>query len=122
MIPYKALNRHIIVQVKKYKKEEVQEKKKHVEGSTLILAAQIDKFDDVVDRETTSQTVGKVVDMGPLANRFDDGSPMGNEESVSIGDLVHIQRYGSVRLHSEAADEFEYWVVKDKDLLVKEIK
>ncbi len=122
MIPYKALNRHVIVEVKKFKKEEIKEKLKHVEGSNLILAPETDKLKDVTDTETTSQTVGKVVDMGPLANRFDDGSPMGCADSVCIGDIVHIQRYGSVRLKSSDSDEFEYWVVKDKDLLVKDIK
>lgn len=63
-----------------------------------------------------SQTIGEVVQLGNEAYQKTDGIPW-----IKIGDSVHFQRYGAVRLASSDSDAAEeYWVINDKDILVIE--
>ncbi len=105
---YKALGDNVLIEVEKINKNI---KKADGTASILVIA------DTSSERETTSQTVGKLVGIGPLAFRFDDGTPHASLESVKIGDKVHFQRYGAIRLHSQKEDDVEYWVINDKGLL-----
>lgn len=121
-LKYQPLNQKVIVKVKKFNKEEVKAKKKYVEGSSLIEMPDINQLEDVTTRETTSQTKGEIVAIGPLANKFADGSDTGAKDQFVIGDTVHFQRYGAYRLDPDnTEDKFEFWAVLDKDLLVKEV-
>ncbi len=119
---YLPLNQKVIVKVKKFKKSEVAEKKKYVAGSSMFLAPEVENLEDATTRETTSQTKGEIIALGPLANKFADGTDTGAKGQFDIGDIVHFQRYGAYRLDPENNDtDFEFWAVLDKDLLVKEV-
>jgi len=113
---YKVLGRRVLLKVKRFKKEEL----KHVEGSSLILAP--DKTHDDADLHTATQTVGEIIGLGELAYLNDDGSLLGGQERpVKLGDKVHFQRYGAVRLNFKEKEVDEYWVVEDKDLFAVDI-
>lgn len=108
---YQVLGRRVLVKIRKFKKEDV----KHVEGSKLILAPE--KTEDDIDHKTSTQTLGEVVGLGELAFLNDDGTPLGGQPCpVKIGDKVHFQRYGAVRLNFREKGKDEFWVVEDKDL------
>ncbi len=120
---YIPLNQKVIVKVKKFNKEEIKQKKKYVEGSSLIEMPDLEVAEDVALRETTSQTKGEIIAFGPLVNKFADGTDTGAKGQFEIGDIVHFQRYGAYRLDPEIKEaEFEFWAVLDKDLLVKEMR
>lgn len=113
---YRVLGRRVLLKVKKFKKEELQ----HVEGSSLILAPE--KTNDDVDSHTATQTVGEIIGLGELAFLNDDGSQLGDQPApVKLGDKVHFQRYGAVRLNFKEKDADEYWVVEDKDLFAVDL-
>ncbi len=115
---YKVLGRRVLLKVKKFNKEDAQVK--HVEGSSLILAPE--KTKDEVDSHTATQTIGEIVGLGELAFLNDDGSQLGNQPSpVKIGDKVHFQRYGAIRLNFKDKDADEFWVVEDKDLFAVDL-
>lgn len=109
---YKVLGPRILVKVKKFSKEEFLAKKKYIEGSSLIQAPSIKDQDDALEMEITSQTMGEVVEIGPTAKTeykgFDD---------LKIGDIVHFQRYGAVRVGVKDHNEMEHWILCGKDVL-----
>lgn len=120
-IPFKPLGDKVLLKVKKFKKEEVQKTKQYVEGSSLILSAK-EVSSEEVEREITGQTRGEVIDVGPLAFCFDDGTKMASHGSVVVGDVVVFSRYGAVRLGQKDLDlDYEYWLILDKDLQAKEV-
>lgn len=83
------------------------------EGTSILMAEQ------VKTQETTSQSIGEVVQLGDMAyQRKDagcDGTPW-----VKVGDTVHFSRYGAMRINIKSSEEHEYWVLMDKDILVIE--
>lgn len=107
---YKVLGRRVLVRVKKFTKES------KFEGSSLFMP------EDAIDQETQTQTKGEVVQLGEGAWLNDDGTELaGQRPPVNLGDIVHFQRYGAVRLNPKAHKDEEYWVVEDKDLFVIEL-
>lgn len=100
----------LLVKVKNYSVKREQT----YEGSSILMA------ETHKEQETTSQTIGEVVQLGNMAySRKDsgcDGTPW-----VKVGDTVHFSRYGAMRINTKNDDdEFEYWVLMDKDILVIE--
>lgn len=75
--------------------------------------------DDIKDQETISQNIGEVVQIGGTAytNPYDK-TP--EDKWVKVGDHIHFQRYGAIRLNPAKHKDCEYWVIKDKDVLVIE--
>lgn len=118
---YKVLGRRVLLKVKKFKKEDVKADLKYIEGSSLILAPEKDKLDDELDLKITGQTLGEIVAFGESAWLNDDGSRLaGKERPVEIGEKVHFQRYGAIRLNPKKHLDEEFWVVEDKDLFAVE--
>lgn len=83
---------------------------KTFKGSSILMP------DEMAMKEQQEHTVAKIVQLGNTAytNPYD-----GTKETpwCKVGDLVHISRYGAVRLKGEKADLVEYWIVNDKDIL-----
>lgn len=106
---YKVLGRRVLLKVKKYKKDAT------FEGSSILMP------EDITDGETATQTVGEIVAFGEAAWLNDDGTPLaGKVIPVKLGDIVHFQRYGAVRLNAKKHTDEEFWVVEDKDLFAIE--
>lgn len=104
-LKYKVLGRRVLLRVKKFKKDQT------FEGSNLLMP------DELLETETTTQTIGEVVGLGELAFLNDDGSQLGGQPApIKIGDKVHFQRYGAVRLNPKKHVDEEFWIVEDKDL------
>lgn len=102
---YRVLGRRVLLKVIKYNKET------KIEGSMLYMP------ETESDAYTATQTIGEVVGLGELAFLNDDGSKLGNQEApVKLGDKVHFQRYGAVRLNPKLHKDEEYWVIEDKDM------
>lgn len=69
-------------------------------------------------QETVNQTVGEVVELGNMAYKREDAFCNGSDW-VKVGDRIHFCRYGAMRL-AHPDEDFEYWVIMDKDILVIE--
>ena len=111
-VPYKVLNDCVLVKV-----DRIPEGKDKTYEGTMIVMAETNK-----EKETKSQTVGIIADIGPLVCIFDDGSPREAGKHFAVGDKVHFQRYGAICLGAKSKEaDHEYWVIKAKDLLVKEV-
>lgn len=109
---YKILGPRVLVKVKNYSfsKEETFE-------GTCIVMPEMQK-----EQETTWQTKGEVVQLGPTAYKRNDSFCDGTDW-VKVGDIVHFNRYGNIRANaSDKNAEYEYWVVMDKDILYIEEK
>lgn len=78
-------------------------------GSSLVMPEQM------LESETVSQTIGEVIELGSTAyNRGELSKPW-----CKVGDKVHFQRYGAVRLAAkEEHPDTEFWVINDVDVLV----
>ena len=111
---YKVLGPRILVKVKKFRKKDIEQ----FEGSILYRA---DVSSDTAMSETTNQCVGQVVELGTTAYKRKDSGCDGTNW-VEVGQTIHFSRYGAIRLASEEDDEFEFWVLMDKDPLVIEQK
>jgi co-chaperonin GroES (HSP10) len=78
-------------------------------------------MEDTISQETSAQTIGEVVQLGTTAFKRNDigcdGKPW-----VNIGDMVHFNRYGAVRINHKESEDIEYWVIMDKDLMCIEIE
>lgn len=105
----KVVGPRVLVKVKKYSSK----KDNTFEGSSIVMP------EDLVQQETVNQTVGEIVQLGDMAwNRKDwgcDGTPW-----AKVGDKVHFSRYGAMRINTKDDDEWEHWVLTDKDVLVIE--
>lgn len=84
------------------------------QGTSILMA------EHVREKETTFQTVGEVVQLGSTAFKRKDAYCDGVEQ-CKVGDKVHFSRYGAIRLMDEQDQEFEYWVLMDKDILALEL-
>lgn len=108
---YKVLGRRVLLKVVKFKKDA------KYAGTSILMP------EDKADDETATQTTGEIVGLGEAAWLNDDGTHLaGQPIPVKIGDKVHFQRYGAVRLNAKKHVDEEYWVVEDKDLFAIEAK
>lgn len=111
-LKYSVQGPRILVRVKKLKVEDVEK----LEGSIFYKA---NVTSDTAASETTAQSAGEVLQLGSTAyKRKDagcDGTPWCKE-----GDKVHFSRYGAQRIGVKDSDEFEYWILNDKDVLAIE--
>lgn len=94
---YLPLGSRVLLKVKKLSDK--------YEGSSIVMA------DTIKDRETMTQTVGVIADIGPTAKTQYEGF-----DAIEVGQTVHFQRYGAQRLNSQHDDEFEYWMINSKDI------
>lgn len=97
----KVVGPRLLVKVKK-----TQEKSK---GGIILTEA-------VREQETAWQTEGEVMALGNTAFVRKDGFCNG-DPWCKIGDIVTFSRYGAVRTKTEDTDDFELWILMDKDIL-----
>lgn len=99
----------VLIRVKKYnaKKDET------FEGFSILMP------EDMTEKETTTQTQGEVISIGecafsghPFKLREKDGHCWAN-----IGDIVKFSQYGAQRLDTKDNEDYEFWVINDKDIL-----
>lgn len=113
---YQVLGPRVLLKIKKIRMKEFLEKKKYIEGSTLIEAPEVDNRKEALELDIVTQTSGEVVGLGNEAfKKTETGVPW-----VQIGDQVRFMRYGAQRVSPEDDEDFEYWVINDKDILAKE--
>lgn len=82
-------------------------KNKKYEGSSLYMP------EEFLDKETQYQTVGVVDQIGPAVTKTYEGF-----DDLKIGDRIHFQRYGAARVKLKEAEDFEYWIINGKDVLL----
>ena len=99
---YQVLGSRVLLKVKKYSEK----KDNKYEGTSILMA------ENVVETETTAQTIAEVVQLGSEAYKRDK-----YENKPKVGDRVHFQRYGAIRLNTKDSDDYEMWVINDKDVL-----
>ena len=107
----KVVGPRILVKVKNYARKEAMT----YEGSSILMA------ETVTEQETLTQTIGEVVQLGDTAYTRKDAGSNGTPW-VKPGDLVHFSRYGAMRIKSskKTDDDYELWVLMDKDILAIE--
>lgn len=105
----KVVGPRLLVKIKKFKKDAT------YEGSSIIMAA------STLDQETINQSIGEVVQVGDEAYKNKVTCPSGTSW-VQPGDVVHFSRYGAMRINPKMDEDWEYWVLMDKDVLVIEQK
>lgn len=102
-LKYRVLGARTLLKVKKYSEK----KDNTYKGTSIVMP------ENVVETETTAQTIGEIVQHGEESKEIFTSLP-------KEGDIVHFQRYGAARLNLKLSDEFELWVINTKDLFVIE--
>jgi chaperonin GroES len=69
--------------------------------------------DEVKDRQQAAATKGKILDVSPLAFKYDDWPS--DERIPKVGDKVAFARYAGVSI--EGTDGENYRLVNDKDVI-----
>lgn len=109
---YSVQGPRLLVRVKKFKLEDVEK----MEGS-IFYKANVVKDDAIA--ETTHQSAGEVLQLGTTAYKRKDSGCDGTAW-CKIGDKVHFSRYGAQRIGVKDSEEFEFWILNDKDVLAVE--
>ena len=108
----KVVGPRILVQVKKFKEEDI----KTFEDSIILKA---DTGKEQQNYEAVNQTIGEVVQLGNMAYKRKDAGCDGTSW-VKVGDKVHFSRHGAQRIGTKDDDDFEHWILMDKDILAIE--
>ncbi len=109
---YNVQGPRLLVRVKKFKREDLET----YEGSFFLKA---NVSTDDASHETTAQSAGEVMQLGATAYKRKDAGCDGTAW-CKIGDKVHFSRYGAQRIGVKESDEFEFWILNDKDVLAVE--
>lgn len=109
---YNVQGPRLLVRVKKFKREDLET----FEGS-IFLKANV-STDDAA-HETTAQSAGEVMQLGSTAYKRKDAGCDGTPW-VKVGDKIHFSRYGAQRIGVKDSEEFEFWILQDKDVLAVE--
>lgn len=113
---YQVLGPRILLKVNKIKEKDLENLEREDGTRSILIAPQTTKDD--IDIKTTSQTLATVEQIGSEAlTNPDYGLP---NVDLKVGDKVHFQKYGAVRLDIKKHKDHEFWVINAKDLLVKE--
>jgi co-chaperonin GroES (HSP10) len=104
-----VVGNRVLVRVKKYSVK----KDSTFEGTSILMP------EDKSDWETANQTIGEIVQVGNDAYKSKSLCPSG-EPWVKPGDKIHFSRYGAMRINTKSSEDYEYWVLMDRDILVIE--
>lgn len=109
---YRVQGPRLLVQVKKFNLDDVEK----IEGSIFVRA---NVTSDIAASETTNQSAGEVLELGSTAYKRKDSGCDGTPW-CKVGDKVHFSRYGAQRIGVKDSEDFEYWILNDKDVLAVE--